>query len=116
MYAEVEMTELEELECIYCELHKDVYGVKARWYRAESVEQARKDVDSLQAHGEAVWAEEKVREEAAVKAVELRIVELVEMGAGDRETAVRWLHDAEGTRGDADELCYALGVPYRYFK
>lgn len=116
MYVAVVMSDLEELECIYCELHKDVYGVKARWYRAESVEQARKDIDSLQAQGEAVWAEEKVREEAAAKAVELRIVALIGMGAKDRNTALRWMHEAEGTQGDADELCYALGLPYRYFK
>ena len=42
-----ELSELEQLEIIYCDMHKDVYGVKARWYRAESVEQARRDLDLL---------------------------------------------------------------------
>ena len=53
------MTELEELESIYCEMHKDAYGVKARWYRAASVEQARKDIESLSQALDQVMAHEK---------------------------------------------------------
>jgi hypothetical protein len=111
-----DLDEKTQLECIYCELHKDVYGVKARWYTAESVEQARKDVEALQAQGELVWAQERADKEQRAVAVEKRIAELVAMGAGDRETAVRWLHDAEGTGGDSEFLCYCLGLEYGYFK
>ena len=42
------MTELEELECLYIEMYKDVHGMKARWYRADSVEQARRDIARLE--------------------------------------------------------------------
>jgi hypothetical protein len=30
--------------------------------------------------------------------------------------AMRWIHEAEQTRGDNDYLAYTLGLPYRYFK
>lgn len=112
----IQYTELQELECVYCELHKDVYGVKARWYRAESVEQARKDIDSLQAQGEAVWAEERAAQERAVVNFEKLVASTIANGAADRATALRWIHVAEGTRGDNEELCYAMNIPYNYFK
>lgn len=111
-----QMTELEELEQMYCELHKDVYGVKARWYKAESIEQARKDLDSLQAAGEVVWAEERKAQEAAVARFEQRVTATIQSGAKDRETALRWIHQAEDTQGDDEYLCYNLGLPYGYFR
>jgi hypothetical protein len=30
--------------------------------------------------------------------------------------ALRWLDEAEGTRGDVDFLCFLLGVDYGYIK
>jgi hypothetical protein len=110
------ITELDELVSTYSELHKDVHGVKARWYRAASVEQAYADIDILQAQGEDIWAQAHLARKVEGVNVELRIVKLVEMGAGDRETAVRWLHEAEGTAGDNELLCFFLGLEYGYFK
>ena len=111
-----EMTELETLEQTYCELHKDVYGVKARWYRADTVEQAREDVDRLSKQAEVVWAHEKQAMLDAGVAFEARVFELIATGAGDRATALRWIHQAEGTDGDEERLCYLLGLSFSYFK
>jgi hypothetical protein len=111
-----QQNELQELEQIYCELYKDVHGIKARWYRAASLEQARKDLDALEAEGKLVWAaEEKAKDEAAVR-FEARVAETIRTGAGDRDTALRWIHQAEGTNGDDEFLCYHLGLRYGYFK
>jgi len=110
------LTELEELEQIYCEMHKDVYGVKARWYRAESVEQARADLARLEEAWEEVAKRERAEQEAAAVRFEKRVAETIALGAGDRATALRWIHDAEGTNGDPEYLCYVVGVPYGYFK
>jgi len=30
--------------------------------------------------------------------------------------ALRWIHEAEGSNGDDEFLCYLMGLPYRYFK
>jgi hypothetical protein len=105
-----EMSELEQLECTYCEMHKDVYGVKARWYRAESVEQARKDLESLAQALEAEMAREKAAQEEAVAGF---------MKLADQygfENAKRYQHDAYGTQGDDEYLCYHLGLPYGFFR
>lgn len=106
-------SELQELEQLYCEMHKDVYGVKARWYRAESVEQARKDIERLGEELDRVMAEEAYGQQVAI-ADFLRFAE--EHCGGDVETAKRWQHDAYGTQGDDEFLEYRLGLPYGFFK
>lgn len=108
-----EMTELEELECIYIEMHKDVYGVKARWYKAESIEQARKDLAQLEKELAAQIEQDKRCQQEAIAAFE----EVVNKHCGGCvETAKRYQHQACGTDGDDEFLCYQLGLPYGYFK
>lgn len=109
---QVEMTELEELENIYCEMHKDVYGIKARWYRAKDVEQARRDIDRLSKELDAKIEADRRAQEMAVHAFEV----LARSFNTDLETFKRWQHQAYGTRGDDEYLEYRLGLPYGYFK
>ena len=111
MEQELQMTELEELESIYCDMHKDVYGVKARWYKAESVEQARADMERLSKELEAQMEQDKKFQQEAIEAVEQ-----LAASYGGFETAKRWQHQAYGTDGDDEYLCYKLGLPYGYFK
>jgi len=110
------MTELEELECLYAEMYKDVHGMKARWYRAESVEQARADIARLQE--ELILAEKARREEEARAVVKFckRIEKTIKAGAKNRETALRWIMEADGANGDWEYLCYLNGLPYDFFK
>ena len=110
-----DLSEKEQLECIYCEMYKDVYGVKARWYHVDTVEQAREDVANLQKQGELVWAREKEEEERRVVAFEARVQVVIDSGAKSRATALRWIHDAESTDNDDERLCYQLGLPFTYF-
>src|SRR5262245_23846729 len=105
------MTELEELESIYCEMHKDAYGVKARWYRAESVEQARADLARLEVVVQEQIASDREAERHAIAAFE----ELAR-SYGGVETAKRWQHQAYATNGDDEYLCYCMGLPYGYFR
>lgn len=104
------MTELEELESIYCEMHKDAYGVKARWYRATSVEQALKDIESLQVAVDAAFEADKRAQQQAIEAFQVLVKSY------GFEAAKRWQHQAYGTDGDDEYLCYHLGLPYGYFK
>ena len=106
------MTELQELESIYCDMHKDVYGVKARWYKAESVEQARADLDRLGKELDAQIEQDKKFQQEAIAAFEQVVKEHCQ---GDFEAAKRWQHQAYDTQGDDEYLCYRLGLPYGYF-
>ena len=104
------MSVLEDLESTYCEMYKDVYGVKARWYRAESVEQARRDLEVLGAELERQIEQDKKYQQEAVAAFE----ELVK-SCPDRETAIRWQCQAYNTE-DLEHLEYCLGLPFGYLK
>lgn len=113
-----ELSELEQLEVTYCEMHKDVYGVKARWYRAESVEQARKDLETLGRALDAELEREAAEQQEAIAKFNKRIEDTIAAGAGDRETALRWIMDADDCprRDDWDYLCYVNGLPYGFFR
>jgi hypothetical protein len=110
------LTELQELESIYCDLHKDVYGVKARWYKADDINAARTDIYLLEQAGKVIWEREQQEQADAAVRFEKYVQDTIKSGAKDRATALRWIHDAEGTRGDDEFLCYNLGLRYGYFK
>ena len=112
-----EMTTLEQYACQYWDMHKDAYNVRPRcidttqWteadFEAEFVVLA-KTID-------ANYQEQLVQEEKATHDFEMRVLSLLQTGAKDREMALRWIHEAEGSNGDDEYLCFLLGLPYRYF-
>jgi hypothetical protein len=59
--------------------------------------------------------ERKISEAEAMHEFEMRMQDLLRSGAKDREMAMRWIHEAEGSNGDDEFLCYLVGLPYRYF-
>jgi hypothetical protein len=113
-----EMSVLEQYACQYWDMYKDAYGVRPRgidttnWteaqFEAEFVILAREIESSYQA--------QLVREEIAKHDFEMRVLGLLQTGAKDREMALRWVHEAEGSNGDEDYLCYLIGLPYGYFR
>jgi hypothetical protein len=58
----------------------------------------------------------KESEQTAAHEFEMRIQSILACGAKDREMALRWIHEAEGSQGDDEFLCYLVGLPYHYFK
>jgi hypothetical protein len=58
----------------------------------------------------------RVDEDAAIHAFEARVEKIIAQGAKDRAMAIRWIHEAEGSDGDDEYLCYLVGVPYGYIK
>ena len=83
-----EQTHLEELKEIYCEAHKDIYGVKARWvYKQDLTEdQLLGMLDRLRAENRKMQAQQDLhnKEELAREAA------LCEQHGVDTETLVRW--------------------------
>ena len=113
-----ELTQLEQAQCTYWDMYKDAYGVRPRGIDTSTwtLEQFEAEFVVL---GQSIEAEEKVRlaaQENAIFSFEKRINDLVYSGAKDRATAMRWIHEAEGTQGDDEYLCYTLGLPYQYFR
>ena len=73
--------------------YKDAYGVRGRHYNfdAMSIAELEAEADRI---GDAVVEtidRERAVEEAAIEKFEASIASVIEVGAGDRETALRWL-------------------------
>ena len=111
------MTRMEELQSIYWDMHKDAYGVRPRGINTTSWTETD-FLAEFEILGEAIQRENELRrlaEHEAAHAFEMRVQSILACGAKDRAMALRWIHEAEGSNGDDEFLCYLVGLPYRYF-
>jgi len=112
-----EMTVLEQMQCQYWDMYKDAYGIRPRhvdttkWTEEMFTEEFESLAKTIQREEE----QRKESQEIASHDFEMRMLSLLQMGAKDREMAMRWVHEAEGSGGDNEYLCFLLGLPYRYF-
>ena len=113
-----EMSVLEQYACQYWDMHKDAYGVRPRGINTTDWTEADFEAEFV-ILGNAIdanYKEQVAQEAVAQHDFEMRVLSLLQTGAKDREMALRWIHEAEGSNGDNEYLCYLLGLPYRYFK
>lgn len=113
-----QLTELEQLQCIYSDAHKDAYGFRPRGCSDDlwnSVEKLRAVIQQCSDHIERQQEFEKEAEARAIASFEEMVEATIKNGAKDRETALRWIADANDYNGDWDYLCYTFGLPYGYF-
>lgn len=111
----------QELLSIISDMHKDAYGIRPHGmdYCDMTEEELNLECDTLhEAVLESIAEEDSIQKGAIVR-FEKKILELIETGAGDRATAIRWLQEAEEDEqciGDSDYFCYINNLPYKYFK
>lgn len=107
-------------EAIVSDLHKDAFGFRPRedfwleWAHSSDLEkQATWDwlLDVLKVETE----NERLREQRAIQQFEQLVSKSMVAGAGDRETALRWIMEASDCDGDWEYLCFHHGLPYKYF-
>lgn len=116
-----EMSEHEQLSATHYEMYKDTYGFRPRHidYDNMSVEEIQADMSRMAEQMKANELDQAAREADAAAAFEARVQQTIEAGAKDRETAIRWLFDAENdpyVLFDPDYYCSLHGLPYGYFK
>jgi hypothetical protein len=113
-----EMSALEQAQCTYSDYHKDAYGFRPRGIDTSTW--TLEDFDREFAVFARVCEQNRIEREAAeadaMVKFEARVADLIASGAGNRETAIRWIHEAEDTNGDDEYLCYCVGLPYGYFR
>ena len=113
-----EMSTLEQYACQFWDMYKDAYGVRPRgidtstWTEADFLKEF--GYLNLVIEREAIIRKEA--EERASHEFEMRVADLLRSGAKDRAMALRWIHEAEGTNGDDEFLCWTVGLPYGYFR
>ena len=113
-----EMSVVEQYDCTYWDMYKDAYGVRPRGINTDSWTEADFEAEfvSLSKVIERESILRKEAEEVAMIAFEMRVQELMSSGAKSYEMAMRWIHEAEGTDGDDEYLCFLVGLPYGYFR
>ena len=111
------MSVLEQYACQYWDMYKDAYGVRPRGIDTSTWTEADFEAEFVYL-GKAIEANYKEQLESEAKAIErfeAQVESFIQSGARDRATAIRWFHEAEGSNGDDEYLCFLLGLPYRYF-
>ena len=103
-----QLSEREQLETIYSDAYKDAYGFRPRGHVFDTVEELRAAIELR-------IAEEKESMRRAMLEFEARVASVIETGASDRATALRWIADADGCADDLEHLCYVNGLPFSYF-
>lgn len=113
-----EMTRKEQLECIFWDAYKDAHGFRPRHINVSAMTEAEleAELNILSTEIAIQEQERKQAEEVAAHEFEIRVQTLMSAGAKTREQALRWIHEAEGSNGDDEYLCYLVGLPYGYFK
>lgn len=112
-----EMSTLEQYACQYWDMYKDAHNVRPRGIDTSTWTEAEFEAEfvSLSKTIEANYKDQLAQEEVAQHDFEIRVLDLLMSGAKDRDMALRWIHEAEGSNGDDEYLCFLLGLPYRYF-
>lgn len=113
-----ELSPLEQAREIWWDMYKDANGFRPRGIdtSAWTLDDFNKEFEFLESQIEAAAIEREQSQERAAHDFEMRIQSLIMAGAKDREMALRWTHEAEGSDGDDEYLCYLVGLPYGYFK
>jgi hypothetical protein len=110
------ISERDSIMSVWSDCYKDVHGVRPRWdVSGMTYEDFAAEIDVLQAELELVIQREREQEARAIAEFEQSVAVVIESGASDRETALRWLMDASEADGDWKYFCYLNGLPYEYF-
>jgi len=111
------MTRMEELQSIFWDMYKDAHGFRPRGIDTSAWDESQfnTEFDYLEQVIGENERNRKIAEHQAAHAFEMRVQSILACGAKDREMALRWIHEAEGSNGDDEFLCYLMGLPYRYF-
>ena len=112
--------ERDELITYIWDGHKDAYGFRNRSYDFDSMTltELKDEADRISNAVQESMEEDRAREKRAIENLESRIKSNIDIGAADRQTAVRWILEAEELIGewDIDYINFSLGVPYGHMK
>jgi hypothetical protein len=113
-----EMSPLEQAQCQYWDMYKDAYGSRPRGIdtSAWTLADFEAEFETLANVIQREEAQRAIDEKEASVRFEAQLASLMESGARTREQAIAWVHDAEGSQGDDEYLCFLLGLRYGYFR
>lgn len=95
---------------------KDAQGFRTRYDISDmTIEELMVEADYWEGRVIEAIEEERAREKVAIAEFEKAVANTIAIGAGDRETAIRWLKgDDEWYINDESYFEYSYGLPYGY--
>lgn len=107
-----ELTVVEELQQIYSDMFKDLHGFRPRSLTPETESELRYELACLQRDLEEQIEADRITEIEQIAKIEARINEVIEIGAGDRLTAIRWITETENfcSIQDVEMYVWSLGI------
>ena len=116
------MTKFTYSDELFADLYKDAFGTRPTGFSCEqwdekSPEEKQISWDTMCKILNQNEMYEKIAQEEAVTSFEKRIADTMEIGAPDRETAIRWIVDGMGYTDSelmygGDRVAYNLNLPY----
>lgn len=105
------LEERQENQSFFSDYHKDAYGFRPRHIDTSSWTQQdfNNEFDKLEVIVKENIAEEKKREEADISSFKVLIEKTISLGAGDRETALRWILDGSDFDYNIDYFMWQHG-------
>ena len=106
------------MQCQYWDMYKDAYGVRPRGIDTSTWTEYAFQVE-FEHLALVIQQEETARKESEASAAvrfEAQMDSLMQSGAVSRDAALKWIHEAEGSNGDDEYLCFLLGLSYGYFR
>lgn len=103
---------------LFSDLHKDAYGMRPNgsyfeWLTTATDAEKQKEWDKMCTAMSAREAERQQIEQVALCRFNKLVANTIADGAGDRETAIKWLMDAmPHAHGDVGFFEYTHGIPY----
>ena len=112
------LTRSEELQSIHWDMYKDAYGIRPRGIDTSGWTELafNREFEYLTTVIQDNHTLREAAQEKAAHQFEMRVQTVIACGAKDREMAMRWIHEAEGSNGDDEYLCYLVGLSYGYFR
>ena len=114
-----ELSSLEQLQCTFSDLYKDVYGFRPRSIYTERQWNSEKILNMEMNRLSLLLAEKEKKVEElqkeSIDLIEKQIKKIIMAGANNRETAIQWILEGADCSNDPDFYCYKNGLPYGYF-
>lgn len=109
------MTYRDELISYISDEYKGVYGMRPRWdWASMSDADLKAEADRLEVEVVASIAADKAREDKAAVDFEVALLDIIDAGAKDRETAIRWLREADEDYARDGFFEWDYGLRYGY--
>lgn len=111
----LERSPLDDAHGEYSDTFKMIYGFRPRLRQDLTLEELNEMNEEISVEAQRYLVQQKQKQIAAIAQFEADVAKCIQLGAADREAAIRWIAEGDEAGHDREYLCYRRGLPYGYF-